>query len=146
MRLTMTITFLLTLLMASGCASSFTDPSGKHRTFEIAQQRYTELVRWGELERASAYVAPDSREEFLKEASQMRGVRVTDFDSGTPEFLDDANTATVTVVYFTYSETTLVAKQIREEQEWYREDGIKNQWLVRPDLRQIVAGTIGSTR
>ena len=146
MRLAITGTLLLTLFVTSGCASSFADPSGKHRTFEFAQRRYTELVRWGELERASSFVAPDRREKFLENASLMRDVRVSDYESGTPIFSDNDNSVTVTVVYTAYSERTFVEKEMREVQKWYREDGIRNAWRVRPDLHQIVSGTIGSTQ
>jgi hypothetical protein len=146
MRLVMTGMLLVTLLMTSGCASSFADPSGKHRTFKIAQRRYTEMVRWGQLERASAYVASEFKEKFLEDASQMLQIRVTDFEIGEPDFADDDNAVTITVVYHAFSLTTLIERQIFERQEWHREGGIKNQWRVQPDLQQIVSGTAGPTR
>jgi hypothetical protein len=146
MRLAMTITFLLTLFISSGCASSFADPGGKHRSFEFAQRGYTKLVRWGELERASAYVDPERREAFMEDARLMQGVRVTDFDIGPPTYSNGDDTVRISVVYHAYSEATLVEKKIQEDQEWYREGGMKNRWHVRPDLHQIVSGTTGSTR
>ena len=144
MRLAIGGTLLLAMITALGCVSLFSDPSGKFHAFKISQKRYTELVRWGEIERASEYVDPDLQEEYLEYASRMREIRVADFDSSPPRFHNNDNAATVIVVYRTYSLSTLVEKEIRERQEWYREERSNDQWRVRPDLQRIVAGTTGS--
>jgi hypothetical protein len=144
MRLVVGSTLLLVMIATLGCASSFSDPSGKHRALKIAQRRYTELVRWGEIDRASAFVDPDLQEEYLDQATKMKAIRVTDFDSNMPRYRDEDNAATVIVVYRAYSLTTFVEKEIREKQEWYRAEGLKNQWRVRPELDRIVAVTTAS--
>lgn len=138
---TLTTTLLTAVLCAAfGCASTFTDPSGKRASLEEAQRRYTELVRWGEIERAGEFVDPDMLDEYLDHASAFQGIRFTDFESGHLIFDDDKDTATVTVVYHAYSMSTLLEKRIREKQHWYREDGMSNVWRVKPDLRQLIAG------
>lgn len=132
------------LISALGCASTFSDPTGKHNSLEEAHRRYTELVRWGEIERASAFVDPELQEEYLGYAAAFDGIRFTDFETGALQFHDETDTATVIVVYHAYSLTTLVEKRIREYQQWYRDGNLSNTWHVRPDLRQIVAGVTGS--
>jgi hypothetical protein len=144
MRLTTTIPLAMAILAAIGCAGSFSDPSGRQNSLEESQQRYTELVRWGEIERASVFVDPDLQDEYLDHAIAIRSIRFTDFESGVPNFKEGNNSASVTVVYHAYSLSTLVEKQIREKQEWYREDGPANQWRVRPTLPKIVAEMFGS--
>ncbi len=144
MRLAIVTTSALVIIAAIGCAGTFSNPSGKQNSLEESQRRYTELVRWGEIERASAFVDPELQDEYLGYATAIQSIRFTDFESGLPRFADGNDTASVTVVYHAYSLSTLVEKQIREKQEWYREMGPANQWRVRPDLRRIITDVIGS--
>jgi hypothetical protein len=131
-------------LIGLGCASaSLMDPTGKRNSLETAQRRYTELVRWGEIERAAEFVDPDMTVEYLENAGAFQGIRFTDFESGHLIFDEEQNTANVVVVYHAYSMSTLLEKKIRETQHWYREPGMNNTWRVKPDLRQIIAGVTG---
>lgn len=128
-----------------GCAhSTFSDPLGKHNSLEYAQKRYTELVRWGEIERAAEYVDPDVREAYLSLANGFHGIRVTDFESGAASYDPTEDTATIHVVYHAYSMSTFLEKRIEEKQEWHRDEGLANRWWVRPDLGQVVTGASGS--
>ena len=144
MRMALATALAMAVFAAIGCASTFTNPSGKKNALEESQRRYTELVRWGEIERASAFVDPELQDEYLSHAARLRNVRFTDFESGPPRFAHGNDSASVIVVYHAYSLLTLVEKQIREKQEWYREGGPKNQWRVRPALQQVVSEVIGS--
>ncbi len=144
MRKTMTTALAMVILAAIGCASTFSNPSGKKNSLEDSQRRYTELVRWGEIERASAFVDPELQDEYLDIAAAVQNIRFTDFESGIPRFADGNDSASVTVVYHAYSLSTLVEKRIRETQEWYREIGPANEWRVRPNLRQIIFEVTGS--
>ena len=144
MRLAIVTTSALVIIAAIGCAGTFSNPSGKKNSLEESQRRYTELVRWGEIERASAFVDPELQDEFLDHAAAIQDIRFTDFESGIPRFADGNDSASVTVIYHAYSLSTLVEKRVRENQEWFREGGPANHWRVRPDLRQIVADVIGS--
>ena len=132
------------LLATLGCASSFFDFTGKESTLEDAQRRYTELVRWGEIEGASAYVDPAVAGDYLDAAELLRDIRFTNFESGPLQFAEDSDTATVDVVYHAYSTRTLVEKRIRERQEWYREPSVANAWRVRPNLAAIASELNGS--
>ncbi|MGH0031874.1 MAG: hypothetical protein ACQGVC_18960 [Myxococcota bacterium] len=46
--------------LLAGCVSP-TDPLGREDALEDAQQRYTDLIRWGELEKAALFVDPEQR-------------------------------------------------------------------------------------
>ncbi len=126
----------LALVSCAGCIS-FTDPLGREDALEQAQLKYTQFVRWGELERARQYVHPDVVEEFNDHASAFEGLRITEYDIGPIEYAEEPTSASVNVTYHGYSETTFLEKPIRERQEWSRE-GMSNQWLVRPELGEIV--------
>ncbi len=132
------------LLAALGCAGTVFDFSGTEYALEEAQRRYTELVRWGEIERASIYVDPAITADFLVMAQRFQSIRFTDFESGPLQFGEGSDTATVDVVYHAYSTRTLVDKEFREHQEWYREASAGNGWRVRPNLAAIASELSGS--
>jgi hypothetical protein len=132
------------LLATLGCAGSLFDFTGQEKALEDAQSRYTELVRWGEIEGASAFVDPAIAAEFLVAAERFKHIRFTEFQSGPLRFSEDSKTATVNVVYHAYSTRTLVEKRFREHQQWYREESAGNGWRVRPNLAAIVSELGGS--
>jgi hypothetical protein len=121
---------VLLLSGATGCVSWFVDPLGRQTAFGDTQRQYTQYLRWGEIEKASAFVDPELREAFLAQAPAFREIRITDFAIGEVDYHDDS--ATVTVTYQSYSLETFVEGSIREEQSWYRE-GRSNRWRVRSD-------------
>lgn len=136
--------FSLAWLASSGCAliGELADPTGRQKSLEDSQRKYTELVRWGQLERASDYVDPELREQYLNHAEAFARIRFTDFESGQLVIGDDG-TATTIVVYHAYSLRTLLEKRILERQQWYRDDKTFRGWRVRPQLRQVIAGVTG---
>ena len=135
-----TVRFLvaLTLLAGAGCAATFADPTGRLTALENAQRRYTQLVRWGEIRRASAYVEPDLREKFLSYEPFFEQIRVTDTEADEVNLDPTENTASVAVTYHAYSLATFQEKRIFETQAWTRYDGIQNNWLVRPEIEELV--------
>lgn len=141
MRRTVAIASAIALLVVlAGCHSTLKDLRGKENAWEHNQRRYTELVRWGEIERAAAFVDPEHKEQFLSLAPGFQGIRVTDVESGPPNFDEESDTATVYVVYHAYSLSTFLEKRITEKQEWHRDEGMKNTWWVKPDLGTVVTG------
>jgi hypothetical protein len=120
--------------MTLGCANSI---RMKESALEDSQRKYTELVRWGEIESASAYVDPEVSEAFIEAAAHFKDIRFTDFESGPLQFGEGSETATVSVVYRAYSTRTLVEKRFVEHQQWYREVDSENIWRVRPNLNSV---------
>ncbi|MCH7599767.1 MAG: hypothetical protein IH973_08425 [Myxococcales bacterium] len=132
------------LLATLGCANALFDFTGKESALKDAQRRYTELVRWGAIADASAYVDPAVVTDYLSMAELFQNIRFSDFESGPLQFGEGSNTATVDVVYYAYSTRTLIEKRVRERQEWYREASAANSWRVRPNLDAIVSELSGS--
>ena len=124
----------IALLMTLGCANSIRK---KQSALEDSQRKYTELVRWGEIESASAFVDPEVSEAFIEAAAHFKDIRFTDFESGPLQFGEKSETATVSVVYRAYSTKTLVEKRFVEHQQWYREVDSENIWRVRPNLDSV---------
>jgi len=129
---------LIGLLAQLSCASSFVDPTGRLTSLEETQHKYTQLVRWGELRRAALFVEPDMVEEFLSYQPYFDDIRITDIDEEEVALDPSETTASVEVTYHAYSFKTLQEKRFFETQKWTRYDGVKNNWLVRPELGQIV--------
>ncbi len=132
------------LLATLGCASNPFGDSDKQSALVDAQRKYTELVRWGEIESASIYVDPAITGDYLDTAQRFEDIRFTDFESGALQFGEGSNTATVNVVYHAYSTRTLVEKTYRERQEWYREASADNDWRVRPNLAALASQLSGT--
>jgi hypothetical protein len=128
----------LVLLGSVSCASSFVDPTGRLTSLEETQHRYTQLVRWGEIRRAAAFVEPEMVEEFLGYEEYFDQIRITDVDEDAVTLDASQDSASVEVTYHAYSYRTFQEKRFMETQKWTRYDGVKNVWLVRPELAQIV--------
>lgn len=124
-----------------GCVSP-TDPLGRQDALEETQRRYTELVRWGELEKASTFVDPELQADFMALEQDYDALRITDFEIS--EIVYEEEGASVTVSYEGYLMTTLIERSAREEQQWYREEGLGNVWRVRPQLDAVLAALRGS--
>lgn len=144
MRLAIGSILSITLIAMFGCAINPFDISGKERALEDAQRKYTELVRWGEIDHASVFVDPKIAADFLRTAELLKNVRFTEFESGKLEFGEGSETAIVNVVYHAYSKKTLIEQTFRERQEWYREASAGNQWRVRPNLAAIARKLSGA--
>lgn len=137
------LTAVLTLLAGSFAACvSPTDPLGRQDALAEAQRRYTEMVRWGDVEEAGRYVDPAVRDDFMQLAKQIEDPRITDYEIGEIEHGEDK--AFVTVTYEGYAVATLVERSARERQEWFRDPGLKNVWHVRPELAEVVAALRGA--
>lgn len=136
--------FLLVLVAASGCAA-FGDPMGREWALEGAQLRYTQHVRWGDFDAASAFVDPDAREAFLGQAPAFDGIRITEYDIGRIEYEGNREAATVRVIYHGYSLATAQEWRIEEEQRWVR-PGRDNTWWVKPKLAGLLEPLAGATR
>ena len=126
----------LCLLGSGGCPAMITDPLGRHHSLELTQREYTNMIRWGDVERADELVDPEHREAFLGFVPAFEDIRITDYEIGRLLYQPD-ETVTVQVTYRGYSLTTLIEQTIGEKQEWYRPEGMGNTWLVRPEIAGI---------
>ncbi len=130
--------FVAAVLLAggTGCAS-LPDGRAPHRAgFDAAQRMYTQLVRWGEFERASEYVTEDERKAFVAEAPDHSQTRFSDYKIREVDFNEDGSEATARVSYRTYSLFSLVEKVVVETQVWSR-DAVTGRWEVQPGLAAL---------
>jgi hypothetical protein len=140
------------LVAASAMACASFDPLDRRGSLEESQKKYTELIRWGEIDMAAQYVDPDLRDAFLQLAPAFANIRVTDFDvvpidydQAERDAAGDDDSVAVTVNYFGYSKSTLLERHFRERQEWHRVGSIANTWRVRPEFSELVESMQGAT-
>jgi hypothetical protein len=135
-----------TIALALGCATldATIDPLGKRSDLENQQRRYTQFVRWGELDAASAFVAKDARAAFDVVAPQLAQMRFTDHEQGDLEWAEDGKSATVRVTYRGYGISTLVDRPLSEKQHWIRDEEA-GAWRVEPDWSELQA-SLGPAR
>jgi hypothetical protein len=130
-------------LPVAACVSP-NDLMDRKGRLEETQLSYTQHVRWGELEKASAYVDPELRDDYRSHAAAFETIRITDYEIGNIEYDDGLASATVEVTYRGYALTALIERPIRETQRWYRDGG--SSWLVRTEIGGVVDGVRGVSR
>ena len=133
---------LVSLFLSSGCIYPLlhemaADPGNRKDSFKLSQRKYTNAVRWGDVEEALRFVHPELREEFLSYEDAFDGIRVTDFEVGEVVYGSMQKTATVRVTYHAYSLQSMLEKEIKEVQQWERLTAL-NDWVVRPQLAGLV--------
>ena len=129
----------------SACVSP-SDPWERQEALKLAQRRYAEGMRWGNLEKSAKYVDPDMRDEFLALAGAFDTIRITDVDIGEMEFdKDTLAKAEVDVTYRGYVLPPFLERRVREHQVWYRDETSGSEWRVRPQLDVMLDG-IGARR
>ena len=136
---------LLTLIcsLSTGCFwwnyGKF-DPLQKGGDFDQARKRFTRMIRWGQIDRASQYVVDEERIEFFEAAEVLRSVRFTDYEVISVEVKDNLKAATVHVLFRGYLVSQPLERSVSVKQEWH---WIEDRWRVHPQIRQL-SGTFDS--
>ena len=122
------------------------DPWERAEALKVAQRKYAEGLRWGNLEKSAKYVDPQMRGEFLALATAFETVRITDYDIGEVDLDQDTlASAEVDVTYRGYVMPQFLEKKVQEHQVWYRDEASGSEWRVRPQLAAMLDG-IGARR
>lgn len=131
-------------LAATGCVSP-SDPLSHMDSLEYAQKRYTEAIRWGDLERAARYVDPEMRDDFLALSEAFEDIRITDYEIGEVEMADEEKLhAEVSVTYKGYALPYYVENSTRDLQVWQRVESLgDHRWQVKPELEPLIVGLGG---
>jgi hypothetical protein len=116
-------------LFATACAVLL--PNSPEAKLHDSQLNYTQCVRWANFEKAQGFVAPEARREFQARASELGGLRFTDYRLLSVDLGPDKKSATAHVTYIAYRPASPVAVAFDEEQRWELKDGI---WVVNPVL------------
>jgi len=127
----------LALSGLSTACFSFGDPLARGEALEESQRRYTEMIRWGDIDKAVRYVDPEHQESFLALAENFELIRITDYEIGELDIDPDTLArAEVDVTYHAYVLNEFVERRVSDHQVWYRLAG--NDWRVRPELDALI--------
>ena len=131
-------TFLCLAGLGSLLACRHIDPWTHEYNLQQAQLAYTQSMRWQNFDKASQWIPQDDRARFLREAGQLRDVRISEYDIGELEVRDGGKAASVRVSYRLYDMQTLIERNVLETQEWsYGDEG----WRVRSKLASLRDGS-----
>lgn len=132
LRRALVATTTLTVISSFGCAfGEFRpdDPFKRQYSLELAQKRYSDLVRWSKFEEAALFVEPEERQAYRSRMPDFREVRFTEHETA-PWMLDEEmRNVVIEVTYRGYSMRTPIELEVHETQTWSRE-GKGNDWKV----------------
>lgn len=134
---------LVALFGISGCLSMITDPLDRRGQFEDTQEKFTQYVRWGEFEKASYFVAPEMREQFMSCAPEFTDLRFSDYEITGIEMEEGLQSASVQVRYTGYRLSMPVERTVSLTEEWTR-DGATGIWTVKLDIEKLRNTMIGA--
>ncbi len=129
----------VTTLLGLGCAFgevNWSDPLKRGFTLKDAQRRYTEYVRWSAFDKASNYVKPEQRDDYMARAPSARELRFTDYEMDPFEINEETGEATIEVTYYAYQLNSPVEVTVTETQHWQR-SGTGNNWVVEPSFADL---------
>jgi hypothetical protein len=129
----------LTVLVA-GCSvgylsPSYLMPSEKLERVREAASGYSSSLRFGHLERAASFVAPDARKAFVDffGTDALDGLRFTDVEIQAVTLGPESDEARVILVVRLYRLPSVSELTVSEEQQWRYDPGTRG-WRITPDL------------
>jgi len=136
-----TARWLVLIALAVGACVSPSDPWERGEALKQAQRKYSEALRWGNLEKAAKYVDPAMRSEFLAYSDVFDTVRISDYDIGEVELNEETLAqAEVDVTYHGFVMPKYIEKRVRDHQVWYRDENSSNEWRLRPEFAAMLDG------
>jgi hypothetical protein len=86
--------------------------------FDKTLERYNELVRWNDMDRAILFASPSISAEFGKRAEEARKAKVFDYQVIDVKYDEKTRQASAMVVYSYYTYTTGEVKKVTDNQKW----------------------------
>jgi hypothetical protein len=130
----------LIALAVSACVSP-SDPWERGEALKQAQRKYSEALRWGNLEKAAKYVDPQMRGDFLAYSDAFDSLKISDYDIGEVDLNQETLAqAEVDVTYHGYVLPRYIEKRVKDHQVWYRDEDSGNEWRVRPEFAAMLDG------
>ena len=112
------------------------DPFQREYSLEEAQKAYSDSIRWGRFEDASAFFDPESRKDFLAVLPQLKAVRFSDWEAKHWELDEELRETTIEVTYKAHSSLMPIETEVFETQKWTR-TGRGNAWSLRSSFRDL---------
>jgi hypothetical protein len=131
-----TAILLAVLFGISGCLASITDPLDRRGSFEATQTKFTQYVRWGKFDKASQFVDPENRDEFMSYAPEFSDLRFSDYEITRIDIQDGVRSASVDVRITAYRLSMPFERSVDLTEEWTRNEAT-GLWTVKVDIRKL---------
>jgi hypothetical protein len=119
-------------VLLAACGGLFDSPDPQ--SVREAAEFYSDLVRWGRIDDASAYVHADHRAEFRSTLGDLQGaLRITAVAVEDVSLGPETDRALVTVRFRVYRLPSVAETTLVDRQEWRYESRV-GRWQVMPDL------------
>lgn len=131
----LSVAAFIPVLLLAGCVTGgdLLDLWGYRALLDAKQRRYTQFMRWGELDRAAEYVDEQRRTAFLDQAAAFRAWRITDYEVVRFDINGARDEATVEVLYSGFLPDRPTLATLREIQTWRRAP-VGRTWTVESRL------------
>jgi hypothetical protein len=126
------------LLLFAACVLAACSSGMIRAEFDKSLEKYNELVRWRELDKAALFAAPGISGEFRARAEAAKSSRVIDYQVVDVSYDEKAQKATATVTYKYYSLATGLVHDMTDKQEWgYTPEGDSKGWRLKSLLPEF---------
>jgi hypothetical protein len=105
--------FLFAWLLLVACAGAQV-----RSAFDKTLEKYNELVRWNDIDRAILYASPSISAEFEKRAQGARKARIFDYQVIDVKYDEKTRQASAVVVYSYYTYATGEVNKVTDNQKW----------------------------
>ena len=128
------LALVLPLALGLAACASF-DVFGESDAFEEQQKKFSQLVRWGQMDAASRFVIADQRKDFLALGPELSNMQFSDYEILFVDLSDDFQEATVDVRFEAFNRASLVQRNVSMTQEWSRDE--TGEWVVTLDMERL---------
>jgi hypothetical protein len=106
--------------------------------FDKTLERYNELVRWNDMDRAILFASPSILAEFGKRAEQAGKAKIFDYQVIDVKYDEKMRQASAVVVYSYFMYTTGEVKKVTDNQKWtYASENGTEGWQLQSLLPEF---------
>ncbi len=126
------------LILLAACLLAACSSGMIRAEFDKSLEKYNELVRWRELDKAASFAVPSISGEFRARAEAAKSWRVIDYQVVDVSYNEKAREASATVTYKYYSLATGLVHDMTDKQEWiYTAEGDARGWRLKSLLPEF---------
>jgi len=128
---------LLSLLTAIVLTSCMTNRVIRAE-FDQSLEKYNELIRWQDADRAGIFSSASNAEEFRARAEAAKRSRVVDYQIVDVRYDEKTREASAVVVFSYYMSTSALVKKVTDNQKWaYTDEGGVKSWRLMSPLPEF---------
>jgi hypothetical protein len=124
------------LLVIGGLVSCVTSQS--REAFDANLEKYNQLVRWRDFDRAVLFLSASVSGEFGERVKAARDARITDYQITDVKYDDKTGEASAAVTFSYYLLTSGLVTKVTDHQKWvYADEGGVKEWRLKSPLPEF---------